>query len=45
MEENVIVPYVLYGCKLLSILLRKVYIQTTFENMVVRNILGLGWTK
>jgi len=31
MEKYVIVPYVLYGCKTLSILLRKLYIQTTFE--------------
>jgi hypothetical protein len=44
-ERNVIVPYSLYGCKTWSVLLRKVCIQTTFENMVVRNILGLGWRK
>jgi len=38
-------PYALYGCKTFSIILRKVYIQTMFENMVVRNILSLGWRK
>jgi len=39
------VPYVLYGCKTWYILLRRVYVQMTFENMVVRNILGLGWRR
>jgi hypothetical protein len=52
MCETIILSVVLYGCETWSLTLREEYIQSVFENMVLRAIFGSkrlevtgGWRK